>query len=103
MVMYDYGNSDMGLLLLANTGSSFSSPVTWYRSGPGGVNACAAWPVVGDFKGDGKPDVLMMYDSATAGPSSCYSPVQEWLLELQSNLGFRNRELELELERSPDR
>ena len=62
MVMYDYGNSDMGLLFLANTGSSFSSPVTWYRSGPGGVNAGAAWPIVGDFNGDGKPDVLMMYD-----------------------------------------
>jgi hypothetical protein len=62
MVMYDYGNSDMGLLLLANTGSSLSSPVSWYRSGPGGVNAGAAWPIVGDFNGDGKPDVLMMYD-----------------------------------------
>ena len=62
MVMYDYGNSDMGLLLLPNTGSSFGPVVSWYRSGAGGVNAGAAWPIVGDFNGDGKPDVLMMYD-----------------------------------------
>jgi hypothetical protein len=49
MVMYDYGSSDMGLLLLPNTGTSFGTVQSWYRSRPGGINAGAAWPIVGDF------------------------------------------------------
>ena len=41
-IAYDYGSSDMGLLVLTNTGTSFSAAQSWYRSRPGGVNLWAA-------------------------------------------------------------
>ena len=103
MVMYDYGNSDMGLLLLANRGSSLGSVVSWYRSGAGGVNAGAAWPIVGDFNGDGKTDVLMMYDYGNSWTKFLLFSNRKWLLQFQRDLGFRYRKLDLGPECPPHR
>jgi serralysin len=72
-VMYDYGGSRMKLWLFVSSGSRFGSPQSWYDSGVGTWAASRSKLVAGDFTGDHKADVAVMYDYGG-------SRVKLWLL-----------------------
>jgi serralysin len=65
-VLYDYGSARTGLLVLPSTGYSFQAPQLWYDSGVGNWNWSASKPVAGDFNGDGKTDIGVVYDYGSA-------------------------------------
>jgi len=62
-MMYDYGNSQAAVYVLLSQGSSFSSQV-WYAWSAGAFNANSVTGrfTAGDVNGDGKDDIVMMYD-----------------------------------------
>jgi len=62
-VMYEYANNLTRIHVFKSTGSAFEQS-SWYDSGEGNYDALrvAGRFAVGDFNGDGKDDVLVMYD-----------------------------------------
>ncbi|RLK58860.1 FG-GAP-like repeat-containing protein [Actinokineospora cianjurensis] len=63
--LYDYGNSTTGLIVIPGTsgsGDSASVPYRTWLSGAGGFTWANAKITAGDFTGDGKTDVLALYD-----------------------------------------
>ena len=68
-VQYDYGNAESALWTFAGTATGLAAPVQRWRSVPGGFDAKRSKLVAGDFNGDGKADVgvLYSYDPETAG------------------------------------
>jgi hypothetical protein len=73
-VLYDYGNARTGVVVLQSAGSSFQSPRTWYDSGAGNWNWSASKPVVGDFNGDGRSDIGVLYNLGYATVSFLVLP-----------------------------
>lgn len=62
-VLYDYGNANARLwLFLNNQGTGTMTPVMAWYGGPSGFDASRAKMTSGDFDGDGKTDVAMLYD-----------------------------------------
>ena len=63
-MLYDYGNSVSRLWLFNSNGATVApAPAPWY--GPG-FNAARVKMVHGDFNGDGRSDVAMLYDYGNA-------------------------------------
>jgi len=60
--MYDYGNSDMGILVFKPNGEAFTVS-SWYRSGKGNWTVPSTrFLTSGDFDNDGKDEIAAMYD-----------------------------------------
>lgn len=62
--MYNYGNSQVKVIVWIRTVSGFSEGQVWYNSGINGLNISAIQDriVAGDFNGDGKTDIGVVYD-----------------------------------------
>lgn len=90
--LYDYGDSTTGLWVFPGTaagGDAASAPYRAWLSAPGGWTASRAKITAGDFTGDGKTDLLALYDygdsttglwvfpGAAAGAAS--APYRAWL------------------------
>ncbi len=58
---YDYGNNDTALFLFTYNGTGFDQKQVW-RSGPHNWSWANTKPLVGDFDGDGNPDIAAFYD-----------------------------------------
>jgi hypothetical protein len=61
-ILYNYGNGDSALFVLYSTGTGFASPTLVWRSGVGNWEWERSKVMVGDFNGDGKTDVAILYD-----------------------------------------
>jgi hypothetical protein len=61
-VLYDYGNSTTGLWLFPSTGTGIASPSRVWLSGSGSWTWANSLPDAGDFTGDGKADLAVLYD-----------------------------------------
>lgn len=59
--VYDYGGSTTALWVFASSGSRLL-PNSWWSSASGGFNANRAKWVTGDFNGDGRSDVIALYN-----------------------------------------
>ncbi|WP_253837499.1 FG-GAP-like repeat-containing protein [Actinokineospora globicatena] len=92
--LYDYGNSTAGLWVFPGTaagGDSASQPYRVWLSGAGAFTAANSKITAGDFNGDGKTDVLVLYDygnsttglwvlpGTTARGDSASVPYRAWL------------------------
>ncbi|HEX7841766.1 MAG TPA: FG-GAP-like repeat-containing protein [Kofleriaceae bacterium] len=66
MVLYDNGNASAGLWVFPGTtgqGDGATAPYrVWFAPGPNAFDATRAKVSAGDFDGDGKTDVLVLYD-----------------------------------------
>ncbi|MBM7774455.1 hypothetical protein JOD54_004659 [Actinokineospora baliensis] len=90
-VLYDYGASTSGLFVFPGTGGSASSGYRVWLSGAGGFTWSNAKITSGDFTGDRKADVAVLYDygastaglfiapGTTATGDSASSPYRVWL------------------------
>jgi spore germination protein YaaH len=67
-VLYNYGNSTTGLWVFSPNGTTYTPNLFW-KSGQGGFSWDRSKLVSGDFNGDGKSDVGILYDygSNTSG------------------------------------
>lgn len=61
-IFYDYGNANSAIWGMAGTGSTFSTPVLIWSSGPGNWEAGRSTPVVGDYNDDRRDDIVIFYD-----------------------------------------
>ena len=59
---YDYGSSTTHIWAWLSTGTGFSAPGVWWESEDGSFNSLKATYLGGDFDGDGKGDVVAVYD-----------------------------------------
>ncbi|GAA0388604.1 hypothetical protein GCM10010357_06600 [Streptomyces luteireticuli] len=70
-VLYDYGRTGSGnrtgLWTFTSTGGGFASPKQAWDSGSESWNWTASKPVAGDFNGDGRADIGVLYDYGRAG------------------------------------
>lgn len=70
-VLYNYGRTGdrnrTGLWTFTANGSGFASPRQVWDSGTGSWNWAASKPVAGDFDGDGKADIGVLYDYGRTG------------------------------------
>ncbi|MFI1796448.1 FG-GAP-like repeat-containing protein [Streptomyces sp. NPDC020379] len=65
-VLYDYGNRT-ALWTFISTGTGFASPKQAWDSGSERWSWSAAKPVAGDFDGDGRTDIAVLYDYGRTG------------------------------------
>ena len=67
-VLYNYGNGQIKIIVWLGTGSSFQEGQVWYDSGINGLNMTLVQDriVAGDFSGDGKTDIAILYDCGNA-------------------------------------
>lgn len=67
-ILYDYGNNDTSLWILKSNGVNYTPSLAW-SSGPGGWDWNRSKISAGDFDGDGKSDVAILYDygNSTSG------------------------------------
>ena len=63
-ILYDYGNRHVRLWVLPSnsTGTGFDVIAEWYDSGPGNWDWHQSYVVGGDYTGDGKGDMAIVYD-----------------------------------------
>ena len=61
-VLYNYGNNHIRIWILRSNGSGFGAPELWHDSGPGAWVADKTRLVAGDFTGDGRDDLGVVYD-----------------------------------------
>ncbi len=67
-ILYDYGGATVGIwLFLDNQGNGKLSPVLAWSSGTGGWDPSRTKISSGDFNGDGKTDIAMLYDYGSDG------------------------------------
>ncbi|WP_258017407.1 FG-GAP-like repeat-containing protein [Streptomyces noursei] len=72
-VLYDYGRTDdgkrnkTGLWVFSGTGYGFGAPHKVWDSGSDSWNWNASTPVAGDFNGDGKTDIAVLYNYGQSG------------------------------------
>ncbi|MBT2442209.1 VCBS repeat-containing protein [Streptomyces sp. ISL-36] len=93
VALYDDGNGTSGLWVWsALAGGGFAAPVRWWQSAPGALDWSRSKLVAGDFTGDGKSDVAVLYNSGgypdgaratslltfTSTGSSFSAPVTAW-------------------------
>lgn len=62
LMLYDYGGAKSGIWISYGSPSGLTGPVLKWASLPGGWDAKRAKMAPGDFDGDGKSDVAMLYD-----------------------------------------
>ncbi|MFJ8744140.1 FG-GAP-like repeat-containing protein [Embleya sp. NPDC127516] len=61
--MYDLGGGVTEYRVFPTTpGGLFTAPTVVWRSAPGSWTITAAWPVTGDYNGDGRDDLTAMYE-----------------------------------------
>jgi hypothetical protein len=85
-VLYNSGNAGTAFWVLLSTGSSFLAPQKWYDSGAGAWDWTASKPVAGDFTGDGKADIAVVYNAGSlttnfyvlASSGSAFAAPQLW-------------------------
>ncbi len=65
-VLYDYGNRT-ALWTFTSNGNGFAGPKQVWDSGSESWSWSAAKPVAGDFNGDGKTDIAVLYDYGRTG------------------------------------
>ncbi|MEU4191472.1 RICIN domain-containing protein [Kribbella sp. NPDC026611] len=67
VVLKDLGGCRTAADLYRSTGTAFSAAVTVFDSGAGAFCADRAHAAVGDVDGDGKDDIVALYDNGTTG------------------------------------
>ncbi|MFI5735775.1 RICIN domain-containing protein [Kribbella sp. NPDC051587] len=67
VVLKDLGGCRTTAELYRSTGTAFAAATVMFDSGAGTFCADRAHPVVGDVDGDGKDDVVVLYDNGTTG------------------------------------
>ena len=60
--LYDYGGLQAKLFVFRSTGTGFAAPALWWDSGVGGWDWSRSTMAVGDYNGDGKADLGVLYD-----------------------------------------
>jgi RHS repeat-associated protein len=65
-ILQGFSGYDTKMEVFTSQGTTFSNPTTAWDSGAGNWDWTASKIVVGDFNGDGKPDVVAMYANANA-------------------------------------
>ncbi|MEV4759683.1 VCBS repeat-containing protein [Micromonospora sp. NPDC049559] len=89
LAFYDYGNADTGLFVFPGTsavGDGATDPYLAWQSGRGNFNMNAAKIAAGDFTGDGRADLLALYDYGNGaaglwvypGTSGAMNPYRVW-------------------------
>jgi hypothetical protein len=63
-ILYDYGHSTSRVWVLTSNGSTMTSSLAW-SSGAGNCDAAKCKIVSGDYDGDGKSDIAVLYDYGT--------------------------------------
>jgi serralysin len=66
---YDFGNNDTQLFVFDGTSTGFAAPVSVWNSGAGGWNWANTIQLTGDYNGDGKQDVAVLYAFGTCNTS----------------------------------
>jgi len=65
-ILYGYKTQrDVKAFVLRSTGTSFNSPASWWQAGPGNWDWKGSKLDVGDFDGDGKDDLVILYGYKT--------------------------------------
>lgn len=67
VIFYDYGNATSAVWTMRNTGEAApytfrDGPIRAWRSGTGCWEAWRSTPLIGDFTGDGRKDIVIFYD-----------------------------------------
>ena len=86
VALYDYGSNTSGLWVFNVHSASLFAPVRIWKSGTGAFSWSRSKMIAGDFDGDGKGDVAILYDygSGTSGiwlfrsNGSTYVPSLAW-------------------------
>ncbi|GAB2832655.1 hypothetical protein GCM10027200_35330 [Lentzea nigeriaca] len=65
LALYDYGRGEAGLFVFPGTTGRYqgaTSPYLVWHAPPGNFEVSRATPAAGDFNGDGRADLVVMYD-----------------------------------------
>jgi murein peptide amidase A len=65
VMLYDYGKATSRLWIFKSDGTTMTPSMAWY-GGPNNIDASRTKLVSGDYDGDGKSDVAMLYDYGKA-------------------------------------
>ena len=62
VLFYNYGGSTSGLWVLHAADNAFQAPLAWWHSGTGNWEFHLTEPLAGDFSGDGRTDIALVYN-----------------------------------------